>query len=121
MPQGQRPRPIIGGHTPVTSLPSWIIAALDVHNQYRVVTVLAAFLPTVSLSALSTFKFSPRADWHFARVLALEEILGRTEDESEDLAKIKKDERAMERRLNERWPPFGFLPGIAHHDSQRKT
>jgi hypothetical protein len=88
-----------------------VIVALDSKGAYRAIAAIAGILPTLALSALSTFKLSARADWHYDRARELKKIWRHLLNASDgDVTKLIDWWNNTEDALEKRWPKFGVLP-----------
>jgi hypothetical protein len=95
-----------------------VIVALDDNGSYRILAAIAGLLPTLSLSALTTFKLSARADWHYDRVRELRKVLRYLLiAEDVDVKKLVDWWNKTEDALDKRWPKFGILP---HADTEER-
>jgi len=105
----------------VGSLAGTLVPLLATGDGARKAGAVAALLPAISLSAMTSFRFNRKSDWHYEHEAKLQEI--------ERQMKIKSDDKLpelidwwnnVERDLNRRWPGFGELPGGPHQGNDKR-
>lgn len=90
---------------------SSVILTLERTKDYHYFAVIAGFLPTLALSALTTFKLSARSDWHYDRVRELRKIWRHLVNAQDDqITPLVDSWNKVEDELDRRWPKFGVLP-----------
>lgn len=103
------------------SLVGTLLPLLASGDPARKAGAVAALLPAVALTAMTSFRFNRKSDWHYERVASLQEI-----ERQIGIRHVEKFQELIdwwnnvERDLNNRWPGFGELPGAPHGTKETK-
>ncbi|MYM92576.1 hypothetical protein [Duganella vulcania] len=94
------------------SLVGTLLPLLASGDTARKMGAVAALLPALALTAMTSFRFNRKSEWHYKRVASLQEI-----ERQIDIKPVEQLEALIdwwnkaERDLNSRWLGFGELPG----------